>query len=519
MIVSRDARTVTFVTTTSEVLIAGAGPVGLWLAAELRLHGVDVVILERNAEPARHPKALGLHARTLEQFASRGVVDTFLAEGVRVPAWHFGFLEQALDLTVLDSPYPFLLSQPQNRTEALLTERALALGARIERGQEVIELSQDDDGVLVRTAAGGDWRAGWVVGADGAGSTVRRAAGIGFPGSDATVFGFLGDVHADSAPPPGYRVQNERGALIVAPLPGGLVRVTGFDPLDQEPGRREITLGELREVSARISGTDFGLRDPAWLSRFGNATRVAASYRSGRVLLAGDAAHMHFPAGGVGLNLGLQDATNLGWKLAAALRGRFRQALPDNHQARPGTHEDLLGTHEDLLGTHEDLLGTHEDLLGTHEDLLDTHEDLLDTYESERRPWAEDVAEHTLAQTALITGIDPTGQALRRVMSSLIGSTPELSLSLARRLSGVSVRYPAPEGAHPLVGTHLSGLDLREARPVLLRGADVPAGVGATAVLVRPDGYVAWATNNPQTNDSHPGEDARRALATWGLPL
>ncbi|WP_030434638.1 FAD-dependent monooxygenase, partial [Actinoplanes subtropicus] len=417
--------------TETEVIVAGAGPVGLMVAAELRLAGVDTVVLERAPEPSPHPKALGLHARTLEQLAMRGLIDPFLADGIRVPSWHFGFLPERLDLTRLDTAYPFLLAFPQNRTEALLQERALELGARIVRGEEVTGLTRTADGVRVETAVRA-WQAGWVVGADGAGSTVRKAAGIGFPGTDGDTWAYLGDVRADAPPPAGYGVQNDKGALIVAPLPGGLLRFTGFDAERQDPAGRELTLDELRETTARISGQEFGLRDPVWLSRFTNATRVAADYRRGRVLLAGDAAHMHFPAGGVGLNLGLQDAMNLGWKLAAVVRGH-------------------------------------------------AGEDLLDSYQTERRPWAEDVAEHTLAQTALITATTPAGQALRRLLSDLIRTQPELSLALARRLTALDVHYPAP-GKHPLVGTRVAGVALLDGRPAVL---------GST--VVRPDGYVLEA--------------------------
>jgi 2-polyprenyl-6-methoxyphenol hydroxylase-like FAD-dependent oxidoreductase len=421
----------------TEVIVVGAGPVGLMVAAELRLAGVDVVVLERLAEPAPHPKALGLHARTLEQLAMRGLAEPFLSGGVRVPAWHFGFLSEKVDLTRLDSPYPFLLAFPQHRTEAVLAERARELGARIVRGESVTGLTQTDEGVRVETGSR-TWEAGWVVGADGAGSTVRKAAGIGFPGTDADTFAYLGDVRADAPPAPGYGVQNERGALIVAHLPGGLLRFTGFDPARQDPANRELTLDELEETVTRISGVDFGLHDPEWLTKFGNATRVAADYRHGRVLLAGDSAHMHFPAGGVGLNLGLQDAMNLGWKLAAVVQGRAADAL-------------------------------------------------LDTYSAERKPWGDDVAEHTLAQTALITATNPTGQALRALLSGLVRTLPDLSLLLARRLSAVDVHYPVP-GAHPLVGARVAEAPLADGRP-LVQGKTV----------IRPDGYVWWATDGDET--------------------
>jgi 2-polyprenyl-6-methoxyphenol hydroxylase-like FAD-dependent oxidoreductase len=420
------------------VIVVGAGPVGLMVAAELRLAGTEVVVLERATEPAPHPRALGLHARTLEQLAMRGLAEPFLSGGVKVPAWHFGFLPQRIDLTRLETPYPFLLAFPQDRTEALLAERARELGARIVRGEAVTGLTQSDDGVRVETG-NGTWEAGWVVGADGAGSTVRKAAGIGFPGSDADTWAYLGDVHADAPPAPGYGVQSEKGALIVAHLPGGLLRFTGFDPQRQDPADRELTMDELRETVERISGVDFGLHEPAWLTKFGNATRVAAGYRRGRVLLAGDSAHMHFPAGGVGLNLGLQDAMNLGWKLAAVVQGRGPEAL-------------------------------------------------LDTYDAERRPWGEDVAEHTLAQTALITATNPTGQALRALLSGLVRTLPDLSLILARRLTALDVRYPAPPGAHPLVGTRVAEVALPDGRP---RATD--------RMVIRPDGYVWWATDGDDT--------------------
>ena len=445
-----------------EVVIVGAGPVGLFLAGELRLAGVSVAVLERRTARATYTKSLGTHARTLEVLAMRGLIEPFLRAGLKVPSWHFGFLERRIDFTTLDSPYPFVLSLPQERTEELLEEWALSLGATIVRGETVTGLAPDDNGVSVLTETG-EWRAGWVVGADGATSAVRDAAGIAFPGTDSRVFSYLGDVVADHPPGPGFNVVNEHGSMMVAPIPGGLVRIAGYDPQDQQPGRRELGLDELREISARITGADFGLRDPKWLSRFGNATRVAETYRRGRVLLAGDAAHIHFPAGAVGLNLGVQDAMNLGWKLAAVVQRRAPEGL-------------------------------------------------LDTYGAERRPWGEDVARHTLAQTALISATTPEGLALRGLLSDFLGQLPELSTLIARRLSAIDVHYPPGDpAAHPLTGTRVAELGdhLHEGRAALAM-ADPPPSVmdaaaragfrvatepiaSARAAVIRPDGYVWWA--------------------------
>jgi 2-polyprenyl-6-methoxyphenol hydroxylase-like FAD-dependent oxidoreductase len=424
------------------VVIVGAGPVGLFLAAELRLAGVGVTVVERRAERPSITKGVAMHARTLELLAMRGFAGVFLDGGVRLPGWHFGFLERRVDFTGLDSPYPFVLSFPQDRAEAILEDRALALGARIVRGEQVIGLERgDDDAVRVRTSHT-QYRASWVVGADGARSTIRQLAGIAFQGTEASLYSFVGDVVADRPPVPGFTVVNDRGAMMVAAMPGGLHRIAGYDPMRQQAGRGAMTLDELRETSARIAGADFGLHDPKWMTQFDSATRVASIFRSGRVLLAGDAAHMHFPAGGVGLNLGLQDAMNLGWKLAAVAQGR-------------------------------------------------ADESLLDTYEAERKPWAEDVARHTMAQTALITATTAEGLALRRFLSDLMGALPEMNRALARRLSAVDVAYPpADPAAHPLTGARVPIAAMPDGRPATVTLA------GKTAI-VRPDGHVWWATDDP----------------------
>ncbi|HEX6358635.1 FAD-dependent oxidoreductase [Actinophytocola sp.] len=467
-------------TTQSNVVVVGAGPVGLWTAAELALAGVPVVVLESATERSPHSKALGVHPRTLEVLAMRGLDQRFLDEGVPVPNWHFGMLESRLDFSVLDTPYPFMLAIPQVRTEELLEEHAIALGARILRGHTVTGLEQDGDGVTLRVSGpdGEHTRtASYVVGADGAGSTVRKAAGIAFPGTDTTSYGYVGEVHLTS--PAVRSAHNEHGALISVPVRGGRHRIAGVDAHDDgAPG--PFTLEALRATAIRVAGSDFGMHDPSWLSRFGNATRVARTYRSGRVLLAGDAAHMHLPAGGVGLNVGVQDAMNLGWRLAAVARGDADPAL-------------------------------------------------LDDYHDERHPVGEKLAEHTLAQSALITATTPDGMALRSLLSTLIATVPEFSLTLARMLSALDVAYPS--AGHPLTGTRVPGLFtlLRSGRPVLLdttgtlagevtalaaaSGIDVVVGeqawTTAAVVLVRPDGHVWWASDDT--------DDAEVAAALKGL--
>ncbi|MFJ8827009.1 FAD-dependent monooxygenase [Streptomyces sp. NPDC102467] len=450
-----------------DVVVVGAGPVGLWLAAELRLGGASVTVVEPRLAPDPHSKALTIHPRTIEVLDSRGIADAVLAEGVPIPSGHFGSLDDRMDFSVLDTPYPFTLVLPQTRSEELFEARARELGADIRRGRRVTALHEE--GVIVDN--GEILRARFVVGCDGAGSTVRQAAGIDFPGTDATTWGWLGDVVLDAPPSGGVvNVTTPRGGLMVVPMPGGVHRIVGGDPDSVHtapPGG--LTLPELRERVQNIAGTDFGLRDPVWLSRFGNASRQASAYRRDRVLLAGDAAHMHFPAGGVGLNVGVQDAMNLGWKLAAVATGR-------------------------------------------------AGEDLLDTYEAERRPVGADLLVHTQAQTALMMAYSADGQALRGVLSGLIATVPELSRHLAERLSGLDVDYGTGRRAPDLRFTDGSRLFelLRSGRHVLLDytagdvAHDVPADTvrvttepaeaddlagwaTVRAALIRPDGHLAWS--------------------------
>ncbi|TDD61046.1 FAD-dependent oxidoreductase [Kribbella antibiotica] len=414
-----------------DVVVVGAGPVGLWLAAELRLGGASVTVLEARRERDPHSKALTIHPRVLEILDCRGSADPFLAEGLRIPSGHFAALPDRLDFSVLETPYPFTLALLQARTEELFEARALELGAVVRRGCQVAGLT--DDGVELTDGSVVTGR--FVVGCDGARSTIRTAAGIAFPGTDTSTWGWLGDVVLDAPPANGIAsFAGLDGGLMIVPLPGGVHRLVGGDPqTDQPQWPGELTLDELRATVRRIAGTDFGMRDPIWLSRFGNASRQAATYRAGNVLLAGDAAHRHFPAGGVGMNVGIQDAHNLGWKLAAVVTGRADDAL-------------------------------------------------LDTYHAERHPIGAELLDHTGAQTSLFNAYTSDLQAMRAVLSNLIATVPDLSRELAERLSGLSVTYAT--GKRVPNHTLPSGETLFDS---LRTGRHVPTEAG----LVRPDGHLA----------------------------
>ncbi|MFJ8856599.1 FAD-dependent monooxygenase [Streptomyces sp. NPDC102437] len=463
-----------------QVVVAGGGPVGLWLAGELRRADITVAVIETRTERDIRSRALTVHPRTIETFASRGVHEPFISEGIPLPGGHFGVLESRLDFRRLPSPFPYTLALPQERTEALLEQQALDLGADMLRGREVTGFTHGPDHVVVRlTGPQGpsSLRAAYLVGCDGARGTVRSAAGINYPGTPSTVLGWLGDVRLDQPPAPGYSYFGPAGTLMAVPLPGGIHRLVGITPRDLTttwPG--DLTLDELRENVIAMAGTDFGMRDPVWLSRYGNATRLAAQYRKGRVFLAGDAAHQHFPAGGVGMNVGVQDAANLAWKLAATLNGWAPDAL-------------------------------------------------LDTYHTERHPVGVNLTETSRAQVALMTAFNPDGLSLRSLLARLIITLPDLNDQLAAQVSSLAVAYPpADPNAHPLVGTRAPALTLGDTSLfTLLRtdsyllldltpgsrldrlaraGLRVHTGTlhlppadwaGIRAVLIRPDGHIAWA--------------------------
>ncbi|WP_131763810.1 FAD-dependent monooxygenase, partial [Actinomadura fibrosa] len=318
------------------VLIVGAGPTGLLLAGDLAAAGVACTVLERrDAETSALTRAFAVHARTLELLDARGVADRLVATGRRVGRVRLAGVAR-LRFDRLPGRFPYVLVTPQYETERVLRERALDRGAEILYGAEAVGLRQDAAGVDVdvRMAAGGTrtLRASYVVGADGVRSTVRDAVGLPFPGEAVLRSLMLADVRLENAPDEAFTAGASADAFaFVAPFGDGWYRVGAWNRRHQAPDTEPVDVGELREVVRRALGTDLGLGEPRWTSRFHSEERQVPRYRVGRVFLAGDAAHVHSPAGGQGMNVGLQDAANLGWKLAAALRGRAPSWLLDSY--------------------------------------------------------------------------------------------------------------------------------------------------------------------------------------------
>ncbi|WP_063695843.1 FAD-dependent monooxygenase [Amycolatopsis orientalis] len=460
-----------------EVAVIGAGPVGMAAAAFLHQAGVAVRLFEANPDRAGQSRATTIHPRTLELLDSlpgeRGsLAARLVAAGNRVPAAHFAALPNRLDYTGLDTSFPFVLVLPQPETERLLAAHLAEQGVGIETGWKLADLAQDEQGVTIVSETGDTRRAGYVVGADGAHSATRHALGLAFPGTPASTVGFLADVRLERPPAHPHHWDSERGSYSAIPLPGGIFRIFGHEPGDtgltpEEAARRQAQIpdeAEIRATLKRLADDDLGLAEVLWSSRTGDTTRHVERYRAGRVFLAGDAAHVHLPAGGQGLNVGVQDAANLAWKLAAEVRGRAPRRIIDGPRS----------------------------------------------YDAERRPIAARLAANTLAQSALMVTFTPGGKALRDLMSHLIGRNGDTADELRGWLSGLDVSYAEDGG---LAGRRVPNLPLADGRTLhrALRHdrftlvafgttavpsrADVVRSTrdwhGLAAVLVRPDGYAA----------------------------
>ncbi|QOV41336.1 rifampin monooxygenase [Streptomyces ferrugineus] len=466
-----------------DVIIAGCGPTGATLAAELRLHDVRVLVLEKETEPVSFVRVVGLHMRSIELMAMRGLLDRMLEHGRRRPAGAYFAAITKPAPQGLDSAYAYLLGIPQPVVVRLLEEHAIQLGARVRHGCAVTGLEQDAEGVTVRLADGAQLRARYLVGCDGGRSTVRKLLGVGFPGEPSRTETLMGEMEVGvpqeeiaakvteiGETDQRFRLRpfGERSYSVIVPAAGVSDRA--------EPP----TLEDFRQQLRAVAGTDFGVHSPRWLSRFGDATRLAERYRVGRVLLAGDAAHIHPPTGGQGLNLGVQDAFNLGWKLAAQIGGRAPETL-------------------------------------------------LDTYQAERRPVAEDVLDNTRAQMELHS-TEPGPRAVRRLLTELM-DFDEVNRHLLEKITAIGIRYDCGEGPD-LLGRRMPDIDvehghlyalLRRGRGLLLDRtghltvggwsdrvdhlADPTAALDVPCVLLRPDGHVAWIGDDQQDLDDH--------LARW----
>ena len=490
---------------TPPVIIAGAGPTGLTLATELRRAGVGVLLLERRADRGQDgSRAAGMQPRTIELLDQRGIVDRFVAAGPQTQLGNFAGIP--LDYTALPTRFPYTLNIMQADTERVLEDCAAELGVEVCWSTAVTAVQQDADGVDV-TIDGPRGietvRGRYLVACDGGRSTIRKLAGVAFPGTDSTMISLIGDVELDDPPQrPLFLDRREHGTITAIQFRPGWHRVvTAIPRQNGDEPKDPVTLEQLREAVRHVAGTDFGMHTPHWLSHFSDSTRQVEHYRIGRILLAGDAAHIHAPAGGQGMNMGMQDAFNLGWKLSAVVNG-------------------------------------------------DAPEQLLDTYHDERHSVGSDTLNVIRAQVALL-GLGEPITELRRVLRRLI-DLPEANAYLGATLSGLAIRYPFGEG-HPLLGRRVPDVTIRcggttstinnllhPAKAVLLDFSDsqqlhdatagwkgrvniiqancpadpwaLPAAETVSAppaLLIRPDGYVSWVSDA-----SHDLTQLRHSLTT-----
>ncbi|MCP3367840.1 FAD-dependent monooxygenase [Bradyrhizobium cajani] len=479
------------------VIIAGGGPTGLMLAAELALANVDVAVVERRVnQELVETRAGGLHARSIEMLDQRGVADRFLREGQITQL--AGFAWTRLDISDLPTRHPYGLALRQSHIERILGGRVAELAVPVYRGSDVTGFAQDETGVDIALSGGETLRANYLVGCDGGRSLVRKAAGIDFAGFGPTLSNLMAEVEMREAPAFGLR-HDALGFHGLSKTENGRVLAVVTEATLERTG--EPSLRDLSDALIAVYGTDFSLQNPAWISRFTDAARQAVSYRKARVLLAGDAAHIHHSVGGQGLNTGIQDAVNLGWKLAQVIKG----TSPDS---------------------------------------------LLDTYHAERHPVAARVLRNTMAQIALLRRGDDGLKAARDVFSELL-VMDEPRQRFGAMMSGLDIRYDLGDG-HPLLGRRMPDLDLTAegqklrlftllhgARGVLLnfgkRGGiagtpwadrigvvdaacDGPWQLPAigevaapSAVLLRPDGHVAWVADESR-------HGLEEALTKWFGP-
>ncbi|MFA3836771.1 FAD-dependent monooxygenase [Streptomyces aureus] len=464
-------------TTPRTVIVVGSGPTGLFLAGDLAAAGVPVTVVEKRPHKISNlSRAFVLHARTLEQLDARGLADGIEAKGQPLDTLSlFGRL--AVDLSDLPSRFQHLLVLPQYEVEAALQQRAADAGVTFAYETEVTGLTQDADGVTLQVRTGDGepttMRAAYVVGTDGMRSAVRESVGLPFPGKSVIRSVVLADVKLAEEPENVLTVNAVGDAFaFIAPFGDGYYRVIGWNRARNVPESAPLDLDEIKEVTRLALGRDYGMHEARWMSRFHSDERQAPAYRVGRVLLAGDAAHVHTPAGGQGMNTGLQDAANLGWKLAAVVNGRAGEAL-------------------------------------------------LDTYEAERHPVGKAVLRNSGGIVRLAMANRPWTLAARAALTAFLGRVRPARTRMVGQLTGIGVAYPAPRGAHRLVGTRVPDVRLKEGRlyEALRQGAFVlivPEGAHdkgddhyavthwasdrRMSLLVRPDGYVAWASDEEPTD-------------------